>query len=118
MPVKILSNVIIVIVFVVKDHFSIVSHPYIFIFFIGDGFKGHNGIPFSTYDKDHDNLKTGSCSYEKGGGGGWWFNSCGNSNGNGRYYKFWNIRRDGITWGRNARGPMLWTSFRMIIKPA
>ncbi|KAL4618128.1 fibrinogen beta chain [Arapaima gigas] len=48
----------------------------------------HNGMMFSTYDRDNDNWLAGDpskqCSREDGGG--WWYNRCHASNPNGRYY--------------------------------
>lgn len=48
----------------------------------------HNGMMFSTYDKDNDNWNPGDpytqCSREDGGG--WWYNRCHSANPNGRYY--------------------------------
>ncbi|KAM9425665.1 fibrinogen beta chain [Pholidichthys leucotaenia] len=48
----------------------------------------HNGMKFSTYDRDNDNWNPGDpykqCSKEDGGG--WWYNRCHSANPNGRYY--------------------------------
>ncbi|XP_036814252.1 fibrinogen beta chain-like [Oncorhynchus mykiss] len=48
----------------------------------------HNGMMFSTYDRDNDNWTPGDpskqCSREDGGG--WWYNRCHSANPNGRYY--------------------------------
>ncbi|XP_019898879.2 fibrinogen beta chain isoform X1 [Esox lucius] len=48
----------------------------------------HNGMKFSTYDRDNDNWTPGDpskqCSREDGGG--WWYNRCHSANPNGRYY--------------------------------
>ncbi|KAI1883684.1 hypothetical protein AGOR_G00234090 [Albula goreensis] len=48
----------------------------------------HNGMMFSTYDRDNDKWIPGDsskqCSREDGGG--WWYNRCHSSNPNGRYY--------------------------------
>ncbi|GLD68581.1 fibrinogen beta chain [Lates japonicus] len=48
----------------------------------------HNGMMFSTYDRDNDNWIPGhpskQCSREDGGG--WWYNRCHSANPNGRYY--------------------------------
>ncbi|MEQ2163066.1 hypothetical protein GOODEAATRI_026400, partial [Goodea atripinnis] len=48
----------------------------------------HNGMMFSTYDRDNDNWNPGDpskqCSREDGGG--WWYNRCHSANPNGRYY--------------------------------
>uniref|UniRef100_A0A8C3XYH7 Fibrinogen beta chain n=1 Tax=Catharus ustulatus TaxID=91951 RepID=A0A8C3XYH7_CATUS len=48
----------------------------------------HNGMYFSTYDRDNDGWLTldprKQCS--KQDGGGWWYNRCHSANPNGRYY--------------------------------
>ncbi|XP_017292491.1 fibrinogen beta chain [Kryptolebias marmoratus] len=48
----------------------------------------HNGMMFSTHDRDNDNWNPGDpskqCSREDGGG--WWYNRCHSANPNGRYY--------------------------------
>ena len=38
--------------------------------------KVHNGMPFSTYDADHDKYPYHNCASDIGGGGGFWYNSC------------------------------------------
>ena len=87
-------------------------------FFTGDSLKVHNWMPFSTYDRDNDNLANGSCSLLQGGSGGWWFNSCLDSNGNGRFYKKGELHPDGIQWKKNqSRLYGALTGFAMLIKP-
>ncbi|XP_029283125.1 LOW QUALITY PROTEIN: fibrinogen alpha chain [Cottoperca gobio] len=44
----------------------------------------HNGMKFSTFDRDNDR-REGSCAETCGGG--WWYNSCQSANLNGIYYK-------------------------------
>ncbi|NXV72448.1 FIBB protein, partial [Atlantisia rogersi] len=68
----------------------------------------HNGMFFSTYDRDNDGWSTTDprkqCSKEDGGG--WWYNRCHSSNPNGRYYwggtYSWDMAKhgtdDGIVW--------------------
>ncbi|XP_072513606.1 fibrinogen beta chain [Salminus brasiliensis] len=81
----------------------------------------HNGMMFSTYDRDNDRWVPGDpakqCSREDGGG--WWYNSCHSANPNGRYY--WggaytkNMAKhgtdDGIVW-MNWKGS--WYSLKAV----
>ena len=83
----------------------------------GDGFAGHVGMPFSTYDRDNDNLDDGSCSLDYGGGGGWWYNDCLNSNPNGKYYDDFGFHPDGVIWNSRDRGYRSWRRITMYIKP-
>ena len=39
------------------------------------GFDYHNGMAFSTPDRDQDKDTTGNCAASLGGGG-WWYNTC------------------------------------------
>lgn len=50
----------------------------------GDALSGHNGQPFSTFDRDNDRW-TKNCAEEYGGA--WWYTSCHNSNLNGLYLR-------------------------------
>ncbi|XP_053113762.1 veficolin-1-like [Hemicordylus capensis] len=64
---------------------------------MGDSFSGHNGLKFSTWDKDNDTNDKGSCavSYK----GAWWYSSCHNSNLNGLYLKGEHTSyANGINW--------------------
>uniref|UniRef100_A0A8C5Q828 Fibrinogen beta chain n=1 Tax=Leptobrachium leishanense TaxID=445787 RepID=A0A8C5Q828_9ANUR len=68
----------------------------------------HNGMYFSTYDRDNDGWLTTDpnkqCSKEDGGG--WWYNRCHAANPNGRYYwgghYTWDMAKhgtdDGVVW--------------------
>ncbi|CAC5359331.1 Fibrinogen C domain-containing protein 1-A,Ryncolin-1,Tenascin,Fibrinogen C domain-containing protein 1-B,Fibrinogen C domain-containing protein 1 [Mytilus coruscus] len=57
----------------------------------------HNGMEFSTFNKDNDQLNTGSCAKLRHGA--WWYKSCLHSNLNGLYRGGkTNERRDGIVW--------------------
>ncbi|XP_054418282.1 fibrinogen beta chain [Pteronotus mesoamericanus] len=68
----------------------------------------HNGMFFSTYDRDNDGwINTDprkQCSKEDGGG--WWYNRCHAANPNGRYYwgghYSWDMAKhgtdDGVVW--------------------
>ncbi|XP_060580114.1 ficolin-1-like [Ruditapes philippinarum] len=62
-----------------------------------DSLKYHNGIMFSTYDRDQDTWSTVNCAMILHGA--WWYNSCNYSNLNGRYYNQpGKIDSTGITW--------------------
>uniref|UniRef100_A0A668T4V4 Fibrinogen beta chain n=1 Tax=Oreochromis aureus TaxID=47969 RepID=A0A668T4V4_OREAU len=81
----------------------------------------HNGMMFSTYDRDNDNWTPGNptkqCSKEDGGG--WWYNRCHSANPNGRYYIGGAYTRqmakhgtdDGVVW-MNWKGS--WYSLKAI----
>ena len=53
----------------------------------------HNGMSFTTYDRDNDMYGGGNCAIKgsgDGGGGGWWYRDCAhfNLNGNSGSYGF------------------------------
>ncbi|KAM8848659.1 fibrinogen-like protein 1 [Synchiropus picturatus] len=58
----------------------------------------HQGIKFSTFDKDNDNY-WGNCAKEDKGG--WWFNKCHSAHLNGFYYRgghYSGVTDDGVVW--------------------
>ena len=61
----------------------------------GDGFDEHNGMKFSTYDRDNDEWSAGNCASDYTGA--WWYNACENSNLNGRYVPGAN-NYSSVTW--------------------
>uniref|UniRef100_A0A3B3QG96 Fibrinogen like 1B n=1 Tax=Paramormyrops kingsleyae TaxID=1676925 RepID=A0A3B3QG96_9TELE len=63
----------------------------------------HNGMPFSTRDRDHDRYLQGSCAKENKGG--WWYNRCHAANLNGKFY------RNGEYKGTHDNG-MVWLTWR------
>ncbi|KAI4891312.1 hypothetical protein NFI96_033521 [Prochilodus magdalenae] len=81
----------------------------------------HNGMMFSTYDRDNDRWVPGDpskqCSREDGGG--WWYNQCHSANPNGRYYWGGSYTKymakhgtdDGVVW-MNWKGS--WYSLKAI----
>ena len=64
----------------------------------GDSFSGHDGMKFSTYDRDNDiNSGTTNCAvvYQ----GAWWYGACHQSNLNGQYLNGNHTSyADGIEW--------------------
>ncbi|XP_051539593.1 fibrinogen-like protein 1 [Myxocyprinus asiaticus] len=79
----------------------------------------HNGMQFSTWDKDHDRYLQGSCAKENRGG--WWYNRCHTTNLNGRFYRGGEYKAkhdNGVVWS-TWRG--LWYSLRhttMKVRPS
>ncbi|ESO03353.1 hypothetical protein HELRODRAFT_80592, partial [Helobdella robusta] len=63
----------------------------------GDSLAGHNGMQFSTYDRDNDHESYSCAAYFQGA---WWYNRCHLSNLNGRYLSgFYNTSyANGINW--------------------
>lgn len=52
----------------------------------GDSFLSHNGMKFSTFDRDNDRYSGGNCAHSYKGG--WWYGACHASNLNGRYFDY------------------------------
>ena len=62
----------------------------------GDSLRNHNGMMFSTKDRDND-LTGGSCA--QGYKGAWWYNKCHHSNLNGLYLRGNHTSyADGVNW--------------------
>ena len=53
---------------------------------VNDGLKYHDGMKFSTYDRDNDKDPSVDCT--KRDLGGWWYNACTHANLNGHYDRF------------------------------
>ncbi|XP_003389966.1 PREDICTED: ficolin-1-like isoform X1 [Amphimedon queenslandica] len=62
----------------------------------GDGLSIHNGLRFSTKDRDNDIWATGSCATTYGGA--WWYKDCYTSNLNGLYLIGYNSTEKGVNW--------------------
>jgi len=67
----------------------------------GDAFSIHNGMMFSTVDRDNDKDSSDNCA-QKLGGGGWWWKSCGYVSLNSMYYHYGQSTQsngyNGIVW--------------------
>ena len=64
----------------------------------GDGLSIHNGMQFSTPDRDNDRSPFKHCAQEHTGA--WWYNDCMQSNLNGRYLRGNNpsMLGQGVVW--------------------
>uniref|UniRef100_A0A3Q3VL84 Fibrinogen C-terminal domain-containing protein n=1 Tax=Mola mola TaxID=94237 RepID=A0A3Q3VL84_MOLML len=84
-----------------KDYILHVSH---FSGDMPDALANSTGMRFSTKDRNNEHHQSSKCS--RNYTGGWWFNSCGDTNLNGRYLwlraKGRSIRRRGIHWKPGA----------------
>ena len=75
----------------------------------GDSLTRHNGMQFSTYDRDNDVHSSANCAVHYQGA--WWFDSCHLSNLNGLYLDG-RSNGDGVTWYNfNATAPS-WLTLR------
>jgi ficolin len=63
-------------------HYTVILFR-MFYFSTGDGMAYHNGMAFSTKDRDNDTYKSVNCAADYKGG--WWYYSCHNVNINGLY---------------------------------
>ena len=61
-----------------------------------DGFSSHDGVEFSTPDRDHDYWPDYHCAREWTAG--WWFNNCWFVFLNGPYYNNTDVKYRGISW--------------------
>ena len=61
----------------------------------GDSLAYHNGMQFSTKDRDNDQYSGGNCVTYRGWRGAWWYNNCAHSNLNGLY-------RSGLSGGQGV----------------
>ena len=80
----------------------------------GDSLVGHNNMPFTTKDRDHDRYSSGNCAVTWTGA--WWYLSCHSANLNGKYL---GNKRDnrGIRWNL-FRGPLSLKFIEMKLRPS
>ncbi|XP_015226361.1 PREDICTED: fibrinogen alpha chain-like [Cyprinodon variegatus] len=89
----------------------------------GDALGPHNGMKFSTLDRDNDGWGE-SCA--EAYGGGWWYNSCQTANLNGVYYKGSYEPHtqspyktaNGVVWGTFKPDTYSLKAARVFIRPA
>ncbi|KAJ0055516.1 hypothetical protein NL108_005392, partial [Boleophthalmus pectinirostris] len=82
----------------------------------GDAMATHNGMKFSTYDRDSDNANE-NCAMSYGGG--WWYNQCQTANLNGVYYKGANKDAgNGVVWSTYKPQNYSLKKVRMFIRSA
>jgi hypothetical protein len=62
----------------------------------GDSLGYHNGMMFTTKDRDNDEASAANCAHTFRGG--WWFRDCNTCNLNGVYLEMIGIQDTGITW--------------------
>ena len=76
------------------EHFHLVNARTFLL--LGDGLDYHDGMMFSTFDRDND-LYHGNCAQEFKGA--WWYNSWHTSNLNGQYLSgHYSSSADGMEW--------------------
>ena len=73
----------------------------------GDSLEYHNGMKFTTKDRDNDRKKRGSCALACRGA--WWYDSCHHSNLNGLYLAEGEISDQGTSW-------LYWKNIRISLK--
>ena len=96
------------------DHFKL--HVGSYSGTAGDSLSYHNGMKFSTYDRDNDNSGSSCATDEKSA---WWFNSCEYCNLNGQNYGSGvPVSTDnGIHWDKFGGGSISLKSATMAIRP-
>ena len=67
-----------------------------------DALDYHNGMMFSTYDRDNDRHPSGNCAAR--GGGGFWYKYCGLCRVNTVRYFYW----QGLPGGRDLQFSRMW----------
>ena len=80
----------------------------------GDSLYYHNGMKFSTKDRDNDKARWSNCASSRRGG--WWYNNCENSNLNGQYYTYCTSTYRGIRWTSKSSYNMVFTEMKTRVR--
>ncbi|CAB4021383.1 Hypothetical predicted protein, partial [Paramuricea clavata] len=81
----------------------------------GDSLTYHNGMKFSTYDRDNDQ-KGSNCAVDSQGA--WWYKQCHHSNLNGQYLKAGEKSYQGIRWHHWKRDSRSMKKTEIKLRPA
>ncbi|CRL03209.1 CLUMA_CG016157, isoform A [Clunio marinus] len=85
----------------------------------GDSLNYHAGMKFSTFDNDNDAWLDGNCA--RSHLGGWWYNSCDESNLNGKYFGDVILKGEnnyqGVYWSKFLGSMSSLKSVKMMIRP-
>lgn len=82
-----------------------------FKYILGDSFDYHNGMKYTTKDRDNDRYHI-NCSKHTGGEGGWWFRDCDMANLNSLHTK--GSGEKGIEWQKAKKDHSMQFSRMMI----
>ena len=88
---------------------------------VGDSLSAHNGMQFSTADRDNDINQSGACATNHGGQGGFWFHACFNVGANNPYAsssdEFQNSENNRIRWDAWHGTRYSLKTFQMMMRP-
>ena len=80
----------------------------------GDSLSYHNGMKFSTYNRDNDNTYWNNCASSRRGG--WWYKDCEESNLNGYYYHYCTSTSRGMRWRSASPYNMVFTEMKTRVR--